>query len=144
MARRPTIVVRALNEAARRDSRTVARLLEAVDRLRRAQVAGRRVAEATAEQRAALKGLLDRARAVLAESDRQPTPAVVRRLTATVLGAVADRQGRADLRHGRLRQEYGAPGFGIFADAPRLRLVASPPAPPRVRRARAGTRAADD
>lgn len=143
MARKPTIVVRALNEAARRDPKTVGRFLESVDRLKRAQVTGKQVAESTRDQRAELRRLLDRARAVHAESGREPSPDVVRRLTATVLGAAADRQGRAELQRGRLTQEYGAPGFGIFADVPRLSLVASKPAPARARRARAPKRSAD-
>jgi len=125
MARKPTIVVLAINAAARREPKAVERFLESVERLKRAQVTGKRVTEATQVQRAALKQLLDRAHAAVAESGREPTADVIRRLTATALGAAADRQGRSDLRQGRLTREYGAPGFGIFADVPRLRLVVS-------------------
>jgi len=128
MARKPTIVIQAINQAAREGPKTVERFLESVERLKRAQVTGTRVHEATQAQREALKPLLDRAQVALAESGYEPRPDVIRRLTATVLGAAADREGRADLQRGRLTREFAVPGFGAFAGAPRLRLV-TPKAP---------------
>jgi hypothetical protein len=121
--RKPSAALWTVNQLARRDPSSMGRFIEAVNRLKRAHTKGAgEVGEVTASQRAALSTLLDRARGLGA------SPAMLQRISNTLLGAAADRGLQDDLRRGRLDDEQPAPGFEVLAGAP-LRSV--PPAPRR-------------
>jgi hypothetical protein len=124
---KPTVPTWIVNQVARRDPANVQRLIKAVDQLKRAQLGDRgTLAQATDEQRAATRAMLDRAEDVAARSGLKLPPAAVVRVSATLLGAAVDPAERENLRRGRLTSERQAPGFDAFtAELPRLRLVAS-------------------
>lgn len=148
--RKPSIPLWVVNHVARLEPDAVRQLVEAVDRLKRAHFGGpAEVATATEDQRAALHRLVDRARQALHGAGLKPSPAVLDRVTGTLLGAAADVQARADLRHGRLQDERQAPGFEALTGQsggrrPRAQQqtesVDHPP--PKVRPARSNLRAA--
>jgi hypothetical protein len=125
--RKPSAPLWAINQLARKDPGVVTRLLDATDALRKAQLGRDRGGDPgarAAAQRTALEELVDRAAALL-HPDGSDVPADTRgRLSASVLGAAADRHLREDLRHGRLAEELKAPGFEVFAGA---RPVTAPP-----------------
>jgi hypothetical protein len=140
--RKPGAPLWAINQVARRDPGAVARLIEATDALRRAQL-GRAARDdlgprATA-QRAALDRLVDHAASLLHPGGPDAPAATRARLSATALGAAADPRAHEDLRRGRLARELSAPGFEVFAGA----RPAAPPAPPS-RGFRADTRSRRD
>jgi len=122
--KKPTPALWAANQVAREQRAAIGRLLTTVERLRRAQLGGRAdVREATDAQRAALDELTRAARARLEAAELRATPNVLARVSATLLGAAVDPDARDDLRAGRLTAERAAPGFEIFASAPRARLT---------------------
>jgi hypothetical protein len=126
---KPSAVVWAVNQLARRDRVGIERLLQAGDRLRAAQgVAGAEMAEAAAAHRRALDHLGDQARRLLGEAGFAGSDAMVERVTATLLGAASDAAAVEDLRHGRLAGERARPGFEVLAGTPG---PARPAAPPR-------------
>jgi DNA repair exonuclease SbcCD ATPase subunit len=140
--RKPSPAVWAINRAAQADPDAVRRFIEAVDRLKRAhfgEPGG--LAKATADQRAALDHLLERARAVLASAGLPPSTAVAARISATLAGAAADPAASTDLRHGRLTQEAPAPGFEALVGAAPSKapgpMKTVEPGPPRARHVRA-------
>jgi hypothetical protein len=114
--RKPSPVLWATNQIARDATRVLDRLLEAVDRLKRAQLAGRDdLRAATDAQRSALETLIAAAREKLRAIGVRESPALLARVSATLLGAAVDPAVRDDLRAGRLTEERGAPGFEAFA-----------------------------
>jgi hypothetical protein len=118
--RKPSAALWTVNQLARRDPASMGRFIEAVNRLKRAHTKGSaEVGEVTANQRAALSELLNRAVGLGA------SPATMQRISNTLLGAAADRGLQDDLRRGRLDAEQPAPGFEVLAGAP---LRAVPPA----------------
>jgi hypothetical protein len=129
---RLTLPVWAINTAARQDHSGVARLIEAAERVRDAQLGGRstQLEGAAAAYRAALSHVEERAVAQLrAVGDRVPA-AVRLRIGRTLTAAVADPAVRAALRQGRLSRELAPTGFDVFGQKERaLRLV------PRARQA---------
>jgi hypothetical protein len=127
---KPTVPIWIVNQLARRNPDAVARLVRSVERLKRAQLGNREpLGPATEEQRAALHALLERAEDVARSAGVKASPAVMRRVSATLLGAATDRHGSEELRRGRLTSERQAPGFEAFTGAgpsPPLRLVRPP------------------
>jgi hypothetical protein len=103
--RKPSAPLWAINQLARTDPGAIARLIDATDALRDAQLGrppGGDPSARTAAQRAALEGLVDRA-ASLIHPGGADAPADTRaRLSASLLGAAADARLREDLRRGRL------------------------------------------
>jgi hypothetical protein len=126
--RKPTLATWIVNQLARRDPEDIERLLKAVDRLKRAQFGTRQaLAQATEEQRAATRALLERAGDIAASAALKLPPAVTVRVSATLLGAAVDASERESLRRGRLTSERDAPGFDAFTGrVPHLRLVPTP------------------
>jgi hypothetical protein len=116
--RRPSPVVWALNRAATAHPRELAALVEAVDRLRRAQLGQGDLRAATAAYRAAFAPLLRAATAALREAGSGVSGAIDRRIRGTLQAAVTDRGLRADLGAGRLRDELTDPGFAVLTGVP--------------------------
>jgi hypothetical protein len=133
--RKPSAPVWAINQLARAEAGAITRLLDATDALRNAQLGRDRGGDPGARavaQRTALEQLVDRAAALL-HPHGSDVPADTRaRLSASLLGAAADRDLREDLRRGRLDRELKAPGFEVFAGARPVTPTAPPPARPRV------------
>ncbi|HEY3066113.1 MAG TPA: hypothetical protein VGL09_10000 [Methylomirabilota bacterium] len=125
--RKPSVAVWAVNRLARDAPEAVARFVEAVERLRRAQLAhAGELPEATATQRRALHDLQRRVAAVLAAGGVRTSPALDRRVSGTLLGAATDRRIRADLQRGRLTEELPPPGLDALLAGGTLRLVPKP------------------
>jgi hypothetical protein len=129
--RRPSPALWAVNQLARSGRRDLATLVEAVDRLRRVQLRDpRAAADALRAQRAALEALVARAGDLLRGADLAASPAILRRVSDTLMGAAADRDHARLLRRGALTAELAAPGFEAFGDArigrAPLRLVTWP------------------
>lgn len=130
--RKPTVALWAANQAARGDAAAVTRLVQAVDRVKAAQLGGRHdLRDAMEAQRAALDELIASARQAIGAAGVRVTPELLGRVSATLLGAAIDAGARAELRAGRLLGERAAPGFEAFGEAvgrvPRRR----PARPPR-------------
>src|SRR5262245_7830850 len=113
--RKPTPAVWSINQIARRYPEKVRELADAVEALRRAHFkeAGE-LAQAVERHRAVLQDLVERATSILGTSGRGASPDVVRRISNTLSGAMADAGARADVLHGRLTEEHEAPGFEAF------------------------------
>jgi len=130
--RRPTPVLWAINRVAHDQPGEVKQLIEATDALKLVQLGRRKDVDAVGtRQRRALQNLVTRAAAALRSVDLGGSPAMLRRASATLLGAAADSRARALLQQGRLSEELSAPGFEVFGGmTPRTRPVA-PAARPR-------------
>ena len=144
--RRPPVTLWVTNQLARAAPERLAALVKSVGELRRTQLRDRDAAgEALRRQRAELDGLVASADAILVEHGHRATPAMQRRISDTLLGAAVDRRRADELRAGRLTEELAAPGFEVFADAPkapRLRLVRGGKSEADSRRARTDGQAA--
>jgi hypothetical protein len=120
--RKPNATAWAANRLARLDPAGVRRLLDAGVRLQEAQaraLAGEggasEIADATAEERAAVRTLVAEARSDLGS---RATAALVERLTQTLRAAAVDPEARALLAQGRLTEEVHAVGFGPLTAVP--------------------------
>ena len=98
--RRPSPVAWALNRASAARPRELGTLLDAVDRLRRAQLGGGDLRAAMERYRAAFEPLVRGANQALKEAGTGVSAALDRRLRSTLLAAVTDRGLRADLEAG--------------------------------------------
>ena len=146
--RRPSASLWAVNQLAHAEPSRLGAFLDAVAEVRRAQLRDpRAAAEAAQQQRGERDALVERAGALLAALGPRPTPATLRRIASTLLGAAADHARAQELRQGRLTHELDPPGFEVLAGLPgagRLRLVRGgkgepgprTPAPMDARRAR--------
>lgn len=116
--RKPSAALWAVNRLADLDRPGVAAFIDAVERLRRAQLREPRAAvEALRAQRAALERLVERAGELLRRSRLPASPSILRRVADTLRGAAADRTAAADLRRGAVAGEMPAPGFEAFGGA---------------------------
>jgi hypothetical protein len=122
--RKPTTAAWALNQLARRRREDVARLLEAGERLRRAQAellggGGRAELDTAAAQERELVGALaGDAAAIAAEAGVGSPAALVEKLRATLHAAAADEEVARELAAGRLVREREAVGvLGLSAAA---------------------------
>jgi len=116
--RRPSPVVWALNHAATSRAHELRALIEAVDRLRGAQLGRGDPRAATEHYRAAFEPLARGASQALRDAAVRVSPALDRRIRSTLLAAVTDRDLRADLEAGRLAEEYADPGFAALSRGP--------------------------
>ena len=118
--RAPTLPLWAVNRLAVEAPRDVEALIAAAERVRAAQL-GRGhaggVGSASADFRAALERLMERARAVVTRAGARATPEVLRRVQTSLGAAAADPSYGAALRRGRLQGELGPLGFDAFAGA---------------------------
>lgn len=144
--RRPRPVAWALNQSAGARSRELGALVDAVDRLRRAQLGGGDLRAAMQRYRTAFEPLVSGANQALKEAGTAVSAALDRRIRSTLLAAVADRGLRADLEAGRLADEHADPGFAVLSggtipaaflrDRPRKKHSAGPAKPARAAEAR--------
>ena len=116
--RRPSPVVWALNRTAPARSHEYGALVQAVDRLRRAQLGQGDLRAATASYRAAFEPLARSTVRALRDAGSAVSPALERRLRSTLLAAVTDRRLRSDLAAGRLVDEHTEPGFEVLSRGP--------------------------
>ena len=116
--RRPSPVVWALNRTAPARSHEYGALVQAVDRLRRAQLGQGDLRAATASYRAAFELLARSTARALRDAGSAVSPALERRLRSTLLAAVTDRRLRSDLAAGRLVDEHTEPGFEVLSRGP--------------------------
>jgi hypothetical protein len=141
---RPTPVVWAINQVARQDPAAVARLVEAVERLKQTQL-GHGSVDMPAAAKAyheAVQALAERSLGQLAAAGRSVTAAVRARLTQTLTASVTNGALRESLRAGRLNREQMSSGFDVFGQArPTLRAIkTSETSPPRPAEDREATR----
>src|SRR2546422_9651117 len=122
--RRPSAPLWAVNQLGRQARPALERFLDAVDRLRRAQLSDPRGAmEAMRAERAQLEALVAQAETALQEAGYAPSAEMRRRISDTLLGAAADRRHAEALTHGRLGEELHAPGFDALAGATPVRVL---------------------
>ena len=135
---KPPVPAWAVNQLARRRSAEVARLLDTADALRRAQTGGGGdFAQAAADEREAVRALVDAAAEILRESGRPPTDATLSRVGKTLQAAAADEQARGDLERGVLADELEPSGFGgLFGSLPPAAAAPKPRPTPKRDRAR--------
>jgi hypothetical protein len=132
--RRPSPVLWALNRAATSRAHELRALVQAVDRLRQAQLGRGDPRAATEEYRTAFEPLVRGAGQVLRDAAVRVSPALDRRIRSTLLAAVTDRSLRADLEGGRLAEEHADPA-SPSSPADRFRpssCVTGPGAGPRL------------
>jgi hypothetical protein len=134
---RPSPVVWALNRAATTRARELRVLIDAVDRLRRAQLGQGDQRAATEHYRRAFEPLAREANRVLRDAGASVSAALDRRIRSTLLAAVTDPGLRAELGAGRLAGEHADPGFAVLSRGPvpaeflRDRQKSRPPAQAR-------------
>ena len=116
--RRPSPVAWALNRAAAARPRELGALVDAVDRLRRAQLGGGDLRPAAERYRSAFEPLVRGAGQALREAGAAVSAALDRRIRSTLLAAVTDRGLRADLEAARLADEHADPGFAVLSGGP--------------------------
>lgn len=116
--RRPSPVTWALNRAASGRTRDLRVLIDAADRLRRAQLGQGDPRTATEHYRTAFEPLVHGANQALREAGSSVSAALDRRIRSTLLAAVTDRGLRADLEAGRLAEEHAEPGFAVLSRGP--------------------------
>jgi hypothetical protein len=112
---RPTVPVWAVNRLARDERKSIEQLIAATERMRSAQLGRGDLSAASADHRAALAHLGERAEAVLHESGFAVTHQVRLRIETTLTAAAADPALREALRQGHVERELTARGFDVFA-----------------------------
>ena len=115
--RKPTVVVTAVNRAARDRPKAARGAADAALRLKDAQVGGDQDAfrEAVGDLDGALDMLADVALAHVAPQGKSATEAMRRRVRDLLRSAAADDEAREALARGALTEELDAPGFSPFA-----------------------------
>jgi hypothetical protein len=118
--RKPSVVVFAVNRAARDRPKAAEAAAKAALGVRDAQVQGdaEKFGKALAELDSSLDMLAEVAVAHLAPSGKQPSEAMRRRLRELLRSAVADDDARDALARGALAEELEAPGFSPYAGVP--------------------------
>lgn len=122
---KPSLAVWAINQAVRAARSAAERFIALTEQLQRAPQDAA-ASEAAKDRRTALDGLVEAAEAALRHAGQRASQQTSRRVSATLEGAVADRQSRQALNEGRLMREYDAPGFEALLGSP-LRVVPKPP-----------------
>jgi len=117
--RKPSVAAWALNQLARRYPEDVAALLEAGERLRRAQTAAleggdpAELREAGRVEAAEVQALAGQARSILADAGRGGSPTQEERLGTTLRAAAVDPEASDLLRRGVLTTDLSPAGFGF-------------------------------
>jgi hypothetical protein len=126
---KPSVPAWTINQLARRQKKEVQALLSAGTKLRKAQEralsggGSDALLAAQTEERESVRDLTQRAAAILEESGRPPTRAVLERIRATLGAAILTDPERATLKAGRLTTEVQVSGFEA--------LTGIRPAPPK-------------
>jgi hypothetical protein len=119
--KKPSVPLWAVNQLARRHPDEMRELLDAGERLRKAQEeafaggAGTAVREATVAERDAARQLTRLAHHLLAEEGRPPTRDAVERIGALLRAAAVQPESAQLLAAGRLSEEVESTGFGAVA-----------------------------
>src|SRR6266511_2250926 len=141
--RKPSVPVWAVNQLARRHPDEVKELVDAGERLRKAQQAAFRgsgrdaVREATTAERTATRTLTRLARDLLAEDGRPPTRAVTDRIDSLLRSSAIEPEAAELLVAGRLSEEVDSTGFGAVAEI-------APARPPRAKQLERRAEEADE
>ena len=120
--RKPSVPVWVVNQLARRHAEEVAALLDAGERLRRAQEkalggsGADAVREATAAERSAVRTLTHRAQALLRGEGRAASQQTLERVATTLRTAAVDPETAPLVAAGRLAGELDSPGFAAVAE----------------------------
>jgi hypothetical protein len=122
---KPTVAAWTVNQLARSDADGLRELLDAGEALRSAQArllagedASDALRQATAQERDAVRMLVQRAGAALQAAGRPAPQAMLERVAATLRAAAVDDEGRRLLETGRLTAELDPAGFGGPAAVP--------------------------
>jgi hypothetical protein len=119
--RKPSAVAWAINQLARREKSSVESLLQAGERLRKAQEEALRgesgatdVSAAARNERDLVRELVASAREILEEAGNAATQPTLDRISQTLRAAAVDDAGRELLSRGRLDEELEGIGFGTL------------------------------
>jgi hypothetical protein len=142
--RRPSAPVWAVNQLARRSAAEVQELLDASERVEKAQLRGApgdELREAMAQQRAALAKLERGVEQVMHGAGLQPSAAALRTAQSTLqAAATGPREVREDLRNGTMREALGPSGFEALLGAS---IAPARKAPAAARKASPATKTAE-
>jgi len=145
--RRPTAAVWAVNQLARRSPSELEELLDASERVEKAQLRGApgdELRQAMAEQRAALAKLERAAEQVMRGAGIQPSAAALRTVQSTVqAAATGSREMRDDLRYGTMREALEPAGFETLLGAGVTRPPKTPVPARKARKAATDSKAAE-
>jgi hypothetical protein len=118
---KPSLPVWAINQLARREKPKMRALLDAGAKLRKAQEralsggGSDALRTAQADERDALRDLVEQAGAILEQAGRPPTRPVLERVRSTLSAAALAEPARATLKAGRLTDELQLSGFDALA-----------------------------
>lgn len=130
---KPSLPVWAINQLARHEKAKMRALLDAGAKLRKAQEraltggSSDALRTAQADERGAIRDLVERAGAILEETGRAPTRPVLERIRSTLAAAALAEPARTTLKAGRLTDELQMSGFeALVGIEPRPRGKAKP------------------
>jgi hypothetical protein len=114
---KPSLPVWAINQLARQEKASMRALLDAGAKLRKAQEralsggGSDALRTAQADEREAIRDLVERAGAIFEEAGRPPTRSVLERIRSTLAAAALTEPARSTLKAGRLTDELQMSGF---------------------------------
>ena len=135
--RKPSVAVWAVNQLARGQRKEISALIEAGERLRRAQKeafggkGGDAVREATAVERAVARTLTHHAQELLLSGGRPASQQTLERIARTLRTAAVEPEIAPLLAAGRLAGELDSPGFAAVAELAPPKRPSAPTAPKR-------------
>ena len=118
---KPSLPVWAINQLARQEKAKLRTLLDTGARLRKAQAralsggGSDALRTAQAEEREAIRDLVERAEAILEKAGRPPSRPILERIRSTLAAAALAESARSTLKAGRLTDELQASGFDALA-----------------------------
>ena len=118
---KPSLPVWAINQVARQEKSSMRALLDAGAKLRKAQEralsggGSDALRTAQADEREAIRDLVERAGAILEQAGRPPTRPVLERIRSTLAAAALTETARNTLKAGRLTDELQMSGFDALA-----------------------------
>jgi hypothetical protein len=118
---KPSLPVWAINQLARQEKPRIRALLDAGTKLRKAQEralsggGSEALRTAQADERDAIRDLVEQAGAILEQAGRPPTRPVLERIRSTLSAAALAEPARATLKAGRLTDELQLSGFDALA-----------------------------
>jgi hypothetical protein len=121
--RKPTVSAWAVNQLARGEAKTLGELVEAGERLKKAQRSGKDLRTAAAERRRLIDRLVRSASAILKGAGHGDSPATIQGVAHSLEAIATDTDALDQIRRGVLEKELPAPaGFGELAG---LQIVTS-------------------
>jgi hypothetical protein len=114
--RKPTVAAWALNQLARTEAKTLGELVEAGERLKKAQRSGKDLRATAAERRRLIDRLVRSASAILKDAGHGDSPATIQGVAHSLEAIATDSDALDLIRRGVLEKELPAPaGFGELA-----------------------------